>query len=297
MSVCPHFCQHCQGFCTSAGDGPFGGFDQDFANRNTVSSQGGFQWLDVSNLSVGVHTLHSYVVGIDSTVYPTTSAMFFRPPAMGTDSTAAQEVVYWFDQDYANRRHTTMLSMTQMMDVSALSIGVHTLHSYVLGADGAVYPTTSSMFFRPPVAGSEGSEGITQYYYWINNDFTNATKVNVNPVTNPLQWYGLIPIDSIPFRSSYFHFEIDTTQQPHAYAKNTFHTLFFDAMGKFVFGDAAPFVDYRISQPVVSDTILPNTSETFPKVTNNNIKWFRLTAQRGGSLAFKTNSQKYAIKN
>ena len=27
----PHFCQHCQGFCTSAGDGPFGGFNQNAA--------------------------------------------------------------------------------------------------------------------------------------------------------------------------------------------------------------------------------------------------------------------------
>ena len=266
-------------------------FDQDYNNRQITPLQAGVQMLDVTALPMGVHTLHSYVVGTDSTVYPTSSAMFFRPPAMGTDSTAAQEVVYWFDQDYAGRQRTTLLSMSQTMDVSNLSTGVHTLHSHVMGVDGVSYPTTSSMFFRPPGAGSESMDGITQYYYWLNDDITKAHRVQVNPVTNPLQWYGLIPIDSIPFRSSYFHFEIDTAQQPHAYAKNTFHTLFMDDLGKFVMGDVAPFIDYRISQPVVADTIERGATKNITSPTNNSIHWFKLSAGVGDSLSFRTNKR------
>ena len=262
-------------------------FDEDFAERQHVASLSALQTIDVSALQVGMHTLHSYAVGRDSTVYPTRSAMFFRPPQMGSDSVAAQEVVYWFDGDYAGRQQVASLSALQTIDVSSLSIGVHTLHCYAVGMDGKVYPTSSTMFFRPPVAGSEGGEGISQYYYWVNEGIDHATRVVVNPVTNPLQWYGLVPMDPQPFRSSYFHFELDTAQQPHAYAKNTFHTLFMDDMGRFVMGDA-PFIDYHVSQPVVWDTILPNTSESFAKVTNNSIKWFRLTAQTGDSLSFKS---------
>ena len=266
-------------------------FDQDYNNRHIAPLQAGVQMLDVSSLPMGVHTIHSYVVGTDNTVYPTSSAMFFRPPAIGTDSTAAQEVVYWFDQDYAGRQRTTLLSMSQTLDVSNLSTGVHTLHCYVMGVDGVSYPTTSSMFFRPPGAGSESMDGITQYYYWFNNDITNATRVHVNPVTNPLQWYGLIPIEPIPFRSTYFHFELDTAQQPHAYAKNTFHTLFMDDMGKFVIGDAAPFVDYHVSQPVVADTIERGATKIITVPTNNNIHWFKLGVGVGDSLSFTTNKR------
>ena len=267
-------------------------FDEDFASRQRAAAErSAVLLMDVSALQVGMHTLHCYAVGRDSTVYPTRSAMFFRPPQMGSDSVAAQEVVYWFDGDYAGRQHVASLSALQTIDVSSLTIGVHTLHCYAVGMDGKVYPTSSTMFFRPPVAGSEGGEGISQYYYWVNEGIDHATRVAVNPVTNPLQWYGLVPMDPQPFRSSYFHFEIDTAQQPHAYAKNTFHTLFMDDMGRFVLGDVTPFIDYHVSQPVVWDTIERGATKTIAVPTNNNIHWFKLGVGVGDSLSFTTNKR------
>lgn len=261
-------------------------FDEDFEHRVTSASLSGTQIVDASGLEMGMHTIHCYVVGTDNKVYPTTSSMFFCSPA--TDSAAAQGVVYWFDEDYAHRQHSTLGLMEQGVDVSALATGMHTIHCYVVGAGGMAYPTTSSMFFNAPM-GDIGAGGITEYYYWVNGETENATRVRVSPVANPLQVYGLIPMPTIPFRSSSFHFEIDSMQVPHAYAKNTFNTLFYDVWGRLVLGDPQPFVDYHVSQAVVSDTILPFVAETFPKVSDNSIKWFRLTSRIGDSLAFKSN--------
>ena len=111
--------------------------------------------MDVSFLPLGVHTIHFYAVDSAGVVYPTSSAMFFCPPSVGSDSTAAQQVVYWFDQDFDNRHVSSLHAGPQLIDVSALDMGVHTLHSYVVGTDNTVYPTSSAMFFCPPTIGTD----------------------------------------------------------------------------------------------------------------------------------------------
>ena len=71
------------------------------------------------------------------------------------------------------------------------------------------------------------------------------------------------------------------------YAKNDFHIAFYDVSGRRV-DESRQFVDYNVSQPITNLTPL-ETTQTFARPGENEVKWFTFEAEYGDSIALKTN--------
>lgn len=144
-------------------------FDEDYSSIQMITTS--VRQLDVSALSIGLHTLHMQVVHTDNTVGYIRSAMFIK--AMQTDSTGASALRYWFDENDSTVYTTT--SDVQQLDVSALSLGQHTLHMQVVHDDGSVGYIRSEMFIRGAMEFSTNDticEGTT--YSWRDSAYTTA---------------------------------------------------------------------------------------------------------------------------
>ena len=93
-------------------------------------------------------------------------------------------------------------------------------------------------------------------------------------------------VESNPIRSSCFQFEFDGIQ-PMLYAKNDFHIRFYDASYRITEA-TKQYVDYQVSRKVETDELLDlSISKSFVKPLDTDIKWFKVEATLGDSLAFK----------
>ena len=255
--------------------------DDQLYKQERVSASGGVvAWnLDVSGLSQGLHRAYIEVVtpsGAATTAYNT---YFIRS---ATNAELGQmQCVYNID---GGEFQATAGSISGQdyhfdLDVSALEDGLHRL-TYMLNDGNGVSTKVQTQFFtKIPLGGN----GITQYEYWLNRNFETRHQVTLPERVNPYNLISLLPVETEPIRSSCFHFEIKDGQ-PMMYAKNDIYLRFYEATGRFA--DAAKqFVDYNVEQEVESVGVL-QTTQTFPKVNENSVRWYTLEAEPGDTVAF-----------
>lgn len=269
-------------------------FDEDAGSLKDASGVSGTYAVDVSALSDGLHTLHYMLVGTDGSAYSTRADMFIKMEEMLSDPTAvttvaAQRVTYWFDDDAGNKQTANSLSGIYTLDVTALDDGLHLLHYYVEGEDGLPYGLTSRMFLK-----DEGQfavhepNRITKYTYWVNNSVMET--VTLDQPVKPYSLISLLPLQTMPIRSSNFHFQVDDGV-PTIYAKNTFNIRFYDSEDHFVdnfMDDERTFIDYGVKQLVTgAELIESGVGAVTEKPAENTIKWYYLTAEPGDSLEFR----------
>ena len=255
-------------------------FDQDYASAQTGLLTGGNILLDVESLRNGVHTVNITLNrGGD---YSSTRSYMFIKMGSGTDSSArAITYTYWFDDNTSVRRSGELQSGNMMLDVEHLREGVHFLNLTV--TTHGTSTTYRHIFYKDFV----GVRGIAKYEYWLNGDYANSRRHTVDPVRDTFNLVGLLPVDTLPIRPECFHFHpTDTT--PIIYAKNEITFRFWGNDMRFI-DTTRYYVDENVRMDVVADTILPNTQESFSPIVENNIKWFKLSAKIGDSLAFKSN--------
>lgn len=262
-------------------------FDSDTENIQVVSGLSGAYTLDVSSLAEGVHTIHYQVIGIDGTGYDEASKVFVKMPNVLVESTppAVNGMKYWFDQNMASAVNISAVNGTQMIDVSALPDGVHTLYYQLTYADGNQSPAIAGIFFKD-VKSTTPEEGnaITKYQYWLNGNSTWIKTVDITNVSNPYTLYALLPLTKAPVRSSSFHFEV-RNNEPTIYAKNDLFVRFHDARGYFV-DDKKPFIDYNVKQMVEPVGEIQQI-ETFDRIEENTIRWYTVCVEAGDTVAFK----------
>ena len=254
-------------------------FDSDTENIQVVSGLSGAYTLDVSSLAEGVHTIHYQVIGIDGTGYDEASKVFVKMPNVLVESTppAVNGMKYWFDQNMASAVNISAVNGTQMIDVSALPDGVHTLYYQLTYADGNQSPAIAGIFFKD-VKSTTPEEGnaITKYQYWLNGNSTWIKTVDITNVSNPYTLYALLPLTKAPVRSSSFHFEV-RNNEPAIYAKNDLFVRFHDARGYFV-DDKKPFIDYNVKQMVEPVGEIQQI-ETFDRIEENTIRWYTVCVE------------------
>ncbi|MBO4906141.1 MAG: hypothetical protein J5486_03765, partial [Bacteroidaceae bacterium] len=265
-------------------------FDENTANMEIVNALSGIYSLDVSALDEGIHTLHYQVVGTNGNNYGISSSVFIKLASITIKPTigevhVADKLKYWFDQNISDAVLTNVENDIKTIDVSALSNGMHSLHYQVVYEDNNVGPVATGIFLKElEVFGQAMPNSITRYQYWLNSNWQCMQTVKLNDASNPYSLTALLPMQSEPIRSESFHFDI-TDDQPTIYAKNDFHIRFTDAQGYFKDGEKA-FVDYSVSSKVEPvDELLP--SQTFPRVGNNDIRWYTVNAEAGDTVAFK----------
>lgn len=256
--------------------------DDKFYRSEQVPASGGIiKWtLDVDHLDQGLHRYLVQVVtpsGAGSTI----KEGFFLRETMKSELQSLQ-CCFMVDGDSATVQAGTISNGVYHfdLDVSKLTDGLHRIAYWLVG-DNAVSTTVNSSFFvKTPVGGN----GITQYHYWLNDLEAEKHVIQLAQRVNPLSIITLLPVETQPLRSANFQFAFKNGQ-PLVYAKNELHLRFFDAANRFT-QITKEYVDEQVTRSVEPVGELQAT-QTFPRVAENNIRWYTVQAEQGDSLSFK----------
>ena len=254
------------------------------------SNLNGIRMVDVSMLDDGLHTIHYQIVDSQGELCTPLSSTFLKfgfTIDVQTVPTQAQSVRYWFDGDESTMKVTDIANASQIIDLSEMEPGIHTLYYQLIDVYGDVSSPVASVFLKNFDKPEEEANRIVKYDYWMNDDQGESLHtVTLDNASNPLQLIGLFAMPQEQIRSCYFHLEMEEGI-PVLYAKNDFHILCHDARGYMVH-DSKSFIDYSIRQEVSDMTLLePGVRATTEKPAENTIKWYCLVAERGDSLEFK----------
>ena len=258
--------------------------DEQTATETAITD--GIQLLDASRLTDGLHTVHYQIANSNGTLGAPASSIFLKMNSYDPESTTAQSLRYWFDDD-TDVKTTSVSGGTQSIDVSNLLSGLHTLHYQLVDSSGQVTSPVSCVFMKSfDKAIADGENRITKYQYWLNRNSQAMQRVELASAANPYTLISLLPVQKEPIRSSSFHFEVPDGV-PTIYAQNDLHIRFHDAHSYFV-DDSKTFIDYSVKQEVTDITLLESDIRaTTDKPSENAIKWYYLEAERGDSLQFK----------
>ena len=119
-------------------------FDDEKTPR-TADYKAGTTNFDASELDEGFHTLHYQVVADQGQTSPVRTTSFYRitPKSDAFKDYAVQTVRYWFDNDITTMQSKQFIEGTEVLDLSFLTDGEHTLCYQVIADDGQVSPVRS----------------------------------------------------------------------------------------------------------------------------------------------------------
>ena len=257
--------------------------DKLFHKENVSTNKGIVEWtFDVSQLPQGFHRLFVQVVTPSGAASNTYESFFLRETTRS--EFAELKCVYAIDGAEFYTEAGTMADGTFHfdLDVSSLDDGLHRIAYMLSNGKGVTTKAQSQFFVKTPLGGN----GITEYWYWLNDQAdSNAKKVALPERQDPFSLITLLPVESQPIRSSLFQFRVENNQ-PVVYAKNDIHIRFYDAAGRFT--DATKqYVDEQVREDITDVTQLQrNQRATADKPAENTIKWYSLTAEPGSSLLY-----------
>lgn len=251
-----------------------------YKQEHVASNNGAVAWnFDVSSLPLGLHRIQLQVITPSGVATNIADRFFFRTTT--TKELESMQLVYCLDgTTFEVQKGTAVDGVFHFdVDVASLTDGLHTI-SYMLSSNTGTSTRLSNAFFwKIPV----GGYGIKSYSYWLNDNEANAqVKVLDNRVSS-FSLVSLLPVESVPIRSSCFHFEV-SDGVPTMFAKNDFHIVFYDASNRRV-DETKQFVDYNVSQAVEGITDLQPT-QTFERPQENTVKWFTFEGAKGDSVSF-----------
>ncbi len=216
-------------------------FDQDIANKTTVSVAPTEELLvnfdvNAAALSYGMHTLHTRFIDLDGTYSSAAASSVYKLPASASPDPLIVGYEYWFDQDIANKTTVTIAPTEELLvnfdvNASALSYGMHTLHTRFVDSDGTYSSAAASSVYKLPSSASPDLL-IVGYEYWFDQDIANKTTVTVAPTEELL-----------------VNFDVNASAL--SYGMHTLHTRFVDSDGTYS-SDAASFF-YKIPTSTLPD--------------------------------------------
>ena len=239
--------------------------------------------LDVSELPIGFHRLQVRGLTENGTSTSICESFFLRN-AKDSEINALSCVFSIDGQLYKTVENGVQDGLFHCdLDVASLSEGMHKISYYLTNGQGAQTTVKSQYFIKIPIGGNS----IKKYQYWLNNNDEMAHMVDLGNATDPFLLISLLPVEQQPLSSKLFHFEVKDGQ-PKLYAKNSFHIRFFDAANRY--SDATEdYIDYNVSQELTDvGELLSGVRETIDFPAENTIKWYKLDAERGDSLRFRT---------
>lgn len=258
-------------------------FDDEVAPSGAINTLSGQYMLDVSSLMDGLHTLHLQIIDNKGVAGYIGSNIFLK---MGSsDALAAMKLLYWFDDDN-NLKQINISGGVQLIDASALTEGLHTLHYQVMDSQGQMTTPVTRVFMKNlDDLMTGGTNHVAKYQYWLNQNSQAMKTIELDGnIPNPYKLISLLPMQKEPIQSSNFHFEM-MKGAPTIIAKNVLHMRFYDTKDYFVDSEGT-FVDYQTAQKIEPVGEI-QTTQTFSKVPANDIRWYTLPAEEGDTVAFR----------
>ena len=164
-----------------------GWFDNSIAERQTIGASPAL--LDISSLSTGVHWFTMRVKN-DQGMWSSALTKAFIIMDNST-ATAIQRREVWFDNNVAGRQ--TIGASPVMLDISSLSVGLHSLTMRVQDDLGYWSSSVTKFFIIPQATVVEDSVELVRYCYWFDDDVANLV-VGELPVSGKVV-SGVIDID------------------------------------------------------------------------------------------------------
>ncbi|MBP3471061.1 MAG: dockerin type I repeat-containing protein [Paraprevotella sp.] len=258
--------------------------DKPFRQERVPASGGVVNWsLDATPLEPGLHRMQVRVVTPTGAASSSSNHFFFRTTT--SQEMAEMKCYYSIDgEPVLSQAGSYGKGLFHFdVDVASLEDGLHRMAYFLASETGGSTRLNNAWFVKTPVGGN----GIVRYDYWLNEQTEAATRVDLSSRRNPFDLISLLPVESVPVRSSSFQFELEDGH-PVLYAKNDLHVRFYDIAGRFT-DMTRSYVDYKVSRPV--EEIFPLVSGTQlskPCPAENGILWYRLDAVTGDSLTFRT---------
>ena len=139
-------------------------FDNSLSNAvsNTTTGETTFN-VDVSQLSAGFHALH--VEAWNSNGRSSVQTRYF----LKDDTHNSTKARYWFDSDPSTLHDNVAASGTINLDISTLSVGLHTVHYQTFSADGRASAVHFRYFLKEQFDKQQLSSRV-----WIDDDTENA---------------------------------------------------------------------------------------------------------------------------
>ena len=257
--------------------------------QERVSANGGIlNWtFDVESLSHGLHRVQVFLVTPSGAMSSTADGFFLRVPTENEFTT--QKCYYIIDgSDNGGDENKFIQAGTYSdgiyhfdLDVSSLTDGLHKLTYMLVGTDGMVTSSKTSLFYKRPLGGN----GISKWEYWVNgNDSLKHINIPEEPKKS-FELISLLPVESYPIRSSCYEFRVKENK-PILYAKNDIRFLFYDKAGR-VIDVSKQYVDESVRQELKADEIAVLKSNVVTRVNRpaeNEIKWYKFDAEEGDSM-------------
>lgn len=254
--------------------------DGKVVGEKKVSAHGGMVKceMDVSDIPTGVHKAMFQLItpsGVGSSIAET---YFIR--TLTNNEVASMQCSYTIDGYLHRIEKGTCSNGTFHFDlpVDEIEEGLHRIDYMLVAENGTTTTQGNAWFFKTPLGGNN----IAQYDYWLNDKSDEVQSVTLDEPTDPFKLVKLLPVPSEPIRSSCFHFEVKDGK-PMMYAKNDIHFRFHDKSGRWV-DESKQYVDYNVSEEIKDIADLQST-QTFARLNDNDIKWFKFEAEYGDSIA------------
>lgn len=251
------------------------------ANETLPTSGGLVKWdMDVNKMEMGIHKAMFQVITPSGAASSIAERYFVR--AITNKELGSMKCIYTIDNfETYNEAGTLSNGLFHFdLDVASLEDGLHRIAYTLVSETGITLPQQTAFFWKTPL----GGEGIVQYDYWVNENDKRKHSVQLDKHANPFNLISLLPVETQPIRSSNFQFVIKNGE-PLIYARNEFHIQFYDTNGRVV-EETKEYYDEQVSEQVTPVGELQAT-QTFPKVTDNDIRWYTMQAALGDTVAFK----------
>lgn len=166
------------------------------------------------------------------------------------------------------------------LDMSSLSAGLHSLSACFVSSAGLMTSARTAWFVKVP----NGGEGVQEYRYWINDDYTSGKTVKLSEVANPFGLVDLVDVDKCDIRSSRYGFYIENGV-PMVCARNKFRFMSLDGDGRTALAESE-YDDRRMSYVVSGiEHLAPNKVTKVAAADDNNISWYSFSGLLGDSIS------------
>lgn len=259
-------------------------FDENSSNVMTLNGINGTHAIDVSSLSNGMHFVTFVIKDTKGTFLDSKTALFYK--IKENEIAEVGYLEYWFDDKQTNKKKLDGVSGLFDIDVSSLSDGVHHITFVLRGSKNEVLNSQHKFFYKS----SKGFPFITKWKYSVNHSSEYSTLYELNTPVDSLSIISMLPVETCPIRSSCFEFRIEDSI-PTLYAKNDITFYFYDTDNNMSIC-SSKFIDESVKEVLNVDeikSITPGVTETMPRPAENTIQWYKFDAEKGDSIAIKTN--------
>lgn len=191
-------------------------FNDDYLNKISssvplVNTYNIAESINTSNLQTGINTLHIRFKDNNGYWSSVLSEFVYVQKTTSTGINNVIEYEYWFDNDYNNKATgngsgTNPLILNLNANVSALDKGLHQFHIRIKDEKGAWSSILSEFIYNNKPEGL-GSNMVSAYRYWFNDDFENRVSQTIIPESTYM-FLEDINISGLPNNTTnYIHFQ------------------------------------------------------------------------------------------